>query len=138
MAGRSRFAKRKPTKREREKRLQGWFDPENPSHKYVIDMAAYFRDQGISEGQFIERAVYALGELGGYIPMPIDKNVIEVRLSQMQEQIQQMNFLLEQAQLAPRIQEFHSAMPVLQEELSSVEEGVAIGYASFTIEDEDE
>lgn len=141
MAGRyGRFAERKPTKRDRERRIQGWFDPENPSHHYVIDMLMYFRERGLSESQFIERAVFALGEQGGAVPMPLDKTMIEVRLSQLQDQMQSMYAMLEQAALTPRtvIEYRESRMPEL-EEISPVEEGVAIGYNAFIIEiDEDE
>src|SRR5690349_15503829 len=75
--------KKEVKKRDHEIRIQGWFDTENPSHLYVLQVFEWYKaDRAMNQQQVIEDAIYALAERDGVpVPRPESASLTDSKLN---------------------------------------------------------
>ena len=136
-------------KRERELRVQAWFDPENPDEKPVADIVEKLRAvEGLKDKAILYYALVALGqrdfpELVGGLS---DRNAqISVRalasLDKLAQLIDTLPSLLLNTPANQGTRQLADAVHDLQNEfgqLDALESGVASRYQSFKFDEEEE
>lgn len=124
-------------KRDRQRSVQGWFDPDQPIEKWVLDVVDFFMQQGLTQKEIVIRAFAAMGQLeanGIPIKMPKSKSRTDEAITQIQSVVNGIYEILQSGQfqaVSHENAEIFQRFSDMRWQLNEIEDGIADQYRSL-------